>query len=139
MKVTLQLPEPIGEELHKLPDRDAFVSAAVAKALEDRRRGEHSKNTSRPRTGRRLAPSEVSELNLPPITDRERELAWRRSHQDELQSRFAGQWVVLEGEEVVAASEDAARAVETAREKGVAVPFVFYVGRSRPDVVYLGL
>jgi hypothetical protein len=109
MRVTLRLPEPIGEELRKPPDRDAFVSEAVAKALEGRRRAERSKSTSRPRTGRRLDPAEVSELKLPPITDRNRELAWRRAHQDELQGRFAGQWVVLEGEEVVAASEDAAR------------------------------
>ena len=80
----------------------------------------------------------MSELKLPPIKDRKRELAWRRSHLDELQSRFAGQWVVLEGEEVVASSEDAARAIETARASGIAVPFVFFVERSRPGVVHLG-
>ena len=91
MKLTLQLPEPVGQELLNLPDRDAFVSDAVARALKDRRRTERARRSSSPRTGRRLDPSEVSELKLPPIKDRERELAWRRSHLDELRSRFAGQ------------------------------------------------
>jgi hypothetical protein len=75
------------------------------KALEDRRRGDRSKTPPRHRTGRRLDPSEVRELKLPPFSDRNRELALRRSHQAELQSRFAGQWVVLDGEEVMAAAD----------------------------------
>lgn len=139
MKVTLQLPEPVGEELLRLPDRDAFVSDAVARALEDRRRRGRAGSSSKPRTGRRLNPSEASELGLPPLKDRKRELAWRRSHQEELQDRFAGQWIVLEGEKVVASNEDAAQAVEIARAKGITVPFVFYVERPRPGVVHLGL
>ena len=139
MKVTLQLPESVGRELLRLPDRDTFVSLTVAKALEERRLKARSKGRGRPRTGRRLNPSEERALQLPQIKSRKREIAWRRSHQHELQSRFEGQWVVLEGEEVVAASQDAARAVEEARAKGVAIPYLFYVDRPRPGVVHLGL
>ena len=91
-----------------------------------------------PRGGRRS--SKGDDHRPPPLDDRKREDAWRRSHRDLLQARFAGQWVVLEGEEVMAHSENAARAVEKARAKGVAVPFVFYVEPPRqPGVVRLGL
>lgn len=138
MKVILQLPEPVGRELLRLPDRDAFASLVVAKALEERRRSAESRAET-PRTGRRLDPSEERALRLPAPRSRDRELAWRRDHQKELQSRFAGQWVVLEGEDVVASSPDAARAVEEARAKGVPVPYVFYVDQTRPGVVQLGL
>ena len=142
MKMTIQLPEPVGRELLGLPDREAFVSSAVARALElkrARQRPPVPDGPGRARTGRRLDPSEVRELGLPPLNNREREIAWRHSHRDELQRRFAGQWVVLEGEEIVAHSEDAAQAVEEARGKGIAVPFVFYVDRPRPGVFRLGL
>jgi hypothetical protein len=142
MKMTIQLPEPVGRELLALPDREAFVSSAVVKALEvrrARRRPSASGGPGRARAGRRLDPSQERELGLPALNSREREIAWRHLHQEELQRRFAGQWVVLEGEEIVAHSEDAAEAVEDARAKGVAVPFVFYVDRPRPGVFRLGL
>ncbi|MCP3958381.1 MAG: hypothetical protein GY719_11060 [bacterium] len=139
MKLTLQVPESVGRELLRLPDRDTFVSRTVAKALEERRQRARSEGRGSARIGRRLDPSEERTLRLPRIKNRKREIAWRRSHQQELQSRFEGQWVVLEGEEVVAASQDAARAVEEARAKGIAIPYVFFVDRPRPGVVQLGL
>jgi len=137
MKVTLQLPDPLGRELQRLPDRDDFASFALRRALEERRR-ELSATTARKR-GRLLDPAEVRELGLPPAKSRERELAWRRAHREELQERFAGQWVVLEGEKVVAASPNAAEAAEQARTQGVSVPFIFYVDEARPGVVDLGM
>ncbi len=140
MKLTLQLPEPVGQELLGLPDRDVFVTSVVTKALEDRRRAaRNAKPPAPPRTGRRLEPSELRELRAPSPKSRERELAWRSSHREELQARFADQWVVLEGQEIVAASPDAAQAVEQARRQGVALPYVFYVDRHRPGVAQLGL
>lgn len=139
MELTIQLPEPVGQELLRLPDRDAFVGSAIARALEERRRTQDGRNSTRPRTGRRLDPSEVRELNLPQPKARDRELAWRQSNHEMLRSRFAGQWVVLEGEEIVAHGKDAARAVEEARAKGISTPFVFFVEGLRPDVVRMGL
>ncbi len=89
---------------------------------------------------RREAPPEVREHQLPPLNSREREHAWRRSHRELLQGRYADQWVVLEGEEIMAHGGDAAKAVEQARAKGVAAPYVFYVQPPRPPgVVRLGL
>ncbi len=61
---------------------------------------------------------------------RHRELEWRRSHRDQLRA-YAGQWVVLEGEEIVAHGNTMARPVEQARSQGIRIPYVFYVEESR--------
>ena len=62
---------------------------------------------------------------------RQREFEWMRMHADEMR-RLAGQWVVFEGEQLVAHGKNAARVVASARRKGVAVPLVFFV--EPPDV-----
>jgi hypothetical protein len=118
MELTLVLPESIGRQVRRLPDPNRFIVEVLARALRDR---------------------EVADPA--PLPDsREREDAWRNSNREFLQSHFVGEWVVLEGEEIVAHSEDAAQAVGEARSKGVAVPFVFYVEPPRePGVVRLGL
>lgn len=69
---------------------------------------------------------------------REREDAWCRSHPDILR-RFAGQWLVLEGEEIMAHGQDPAQLVKEARAKGVRIPYVFYVETPHPGVVKMGL
>ena len=70
---------------------------------------------------------------------RERELRWLRTHREDLR-KFAGQWIVIESEEIVARGPDAAEVVREARSKGVRVPFVYRVEGSRPKgVVYMGL
>ena len=92
------------------------------------------------RSNAREEPSKPSDNRLPPLNRRDREHAWRRSNRAVLQERFAGHWVVLEGEEIVAHGKDAVRAVEEAKTKGVVVPYVFYVQPPRPPgVVRLGL
>jgi Family of unknown function (DUF5678) len=69
---------------------------------------------------------------------REREDAWLRSHPDVFRS-YAGQWLVVEGEQVVAHGKDPARLVKDARARGVRIPYVFYVEPPRPGVVRLGM
>jgi hypothetical protein len=72
-------------------------------------------------------------------THRQREFEWMRTHVDEMR-RLAGQWVVVEGEEVVAHGKNALRVAAGARRKGIAVPFIFYV--EPPDAepgAYFGL
>lgn len=59
-------------------------------------------------------------------THRQREFEWMRAHADEMR-RFAGHWVVIEGEELVGHGKNALRVVAGARRKGIAVPFIFYV------------
>jgi ribosomal protein L19 len=72
------------------------------------------------------------------LTGRSRELAWREANKDELQA-FAGEWVVLEGEQIVAHGPDPAELVAAARRSGVPVPYVFFVDRPQIDVVKIGL
>ncbi len=69
---------------------------------------------------------------------REREDVWCRSH-PEILRRYAGQWLVVEGEQIVAHGEDPARLVKLARAQGVRIPYVFYVEKPRSGVVRLGL
>ena len=57
---------------------------------------------------------------------RAREREWRRELAQELR-RFAGEWVVVEGERVVSHGTDAGAAVASARAEGVPVPYVFFV------------
>lgn len=103
----------------------------LSRALLDRRQ---------PRPCRREEPSKALDQQLPPLNRREREHAWRRSHRELLQGRYADQWVVLEGEEIVAHGRNAVQAVEEARAKGVPAPYVFYVQPPRPPgVVRVGL
>ena len=74
----------------------------------------------------------------PRARHRQVEQEWRRSHQDVLLT-YADQWVVLEGEKIVAHGEDPAELVELARAKGIDVPYVFYVDPPRPGIVKIGL
>lgn len=74
----------------------------------------------------------------PASRHRQKEHEWRRTHREELQA-FAGQWVVLDGEQIIAHGEDPARLVETAREKGIGTPYIFRVEPPSPNTVKIGL
>lgn len=69
-----------------------------------------------------------SHSGSPTLGHRTRELEWRRTHGEVLRN-FAGQWVVLEGEEIVAHGKDPQQVVVEARAKGIRVPYIFYVGK----------
>jgi hypothetical protein len=75
----------------------------------------------------------------PATRRRERERLWRQTHRAELQ-QFVGQWIVLEGEQVVARGADPVEVVREARAKGIRGPFVHRVQRGRTKGEgYLGL
>jgi hypothetical protein len=72
-------------------------------------------------------------------THRQREFEWIETHADEMR-RLAGEWVVLEGDQLVAHGKNAARVFATAKRKGIAVPFVFYVEPPAVEgTVHIGL
>ena len=132
MEMKIRLPEPVAEAVLQLPDPDAFVRRAVTEALAVQQRRTSRQNRSHS--------DEAAHDTAPPLNGRKREDVWRRANRDYLQRYFSGQWVVLEGEEIVASSKNAAEAVGEARTKGVAVPFVFFVEPPRPPgVVRIGL
>jgi hypothetical protein len=75
----------------------------------------------------------------PATRRRERELLWLQTHRAELQ-QFVGQWIVLEGEQVVAHGADPVAVVREARAKGIGGPFVYRVQPERTKGEgYLGL
>lgn len=69
---------------------------------------------------------------------RQTELQWRRTHQDALRP-YLGQWVVLEGEQIVASGPSLAEVVLQARGKGVRIPYVFRVDYSDQNTATIGL
>ncbi len=78
-------------------------------------------------------------VKLEGVASRRRvELQWRQANRNLLRS-YAGQWVVLEGQRIVAAGPSLAEAVKRARENGVAVPYVFRVDESDQDVIRIGI
>ena len=70
---------------------------------------------------------------------RKRELAWRSGNAAVLQERYAGKWVVLEGEVLVAHGSSPTEVVRQARNKGIATPYVFWVEPERSDAATFGL
>lgn len=69
---------------------------------------------------------------------RSRELEWARTHKEVLR-QFAGQWVVLEGEELVTHGNNPLQVVTEARAKGVQVPYIFRVEIAAENEVRMGL
>lgn len=73
-----------------------------------------------------------------PPSHRHREIEWLRTHAAELRPHV-GEWVVLEGEEIIAHGADAQEVVAEARRRGIKMPYVFYVEPGEPGIAKLGL
>jgi hypothetical protein len=69
---------------------------------------------------------------------RTRELEWRRTHPEILKA-FEGEWIVIEGDEVVAHDREFTRVINQARSSGIPTPYVFFVEPKSEDVVNIGL
>ena len=63
-----------------------------------------------------------------PCKDRRAEMAWV-SHPD---LQYVGQWVVLEGSNVVASGPDGKALYQAVRDRGIESPFLFYVAPPSP-------
>ena len=66
------------------------------------------------------------------------ELEWRRTHPEILKS-FEDEWVVLEGEEIIAHGSNPIEVVAKARAEGIKTPYVFYVESFSEDISKMGL
>lgn len=67
---------------------------------------------------------------------RELELTYERTHPNAL-LKYAGRWIALEGETVVASSTNLTQTIADAQARGIKIPYVFYV--SADDTSELGL
>lgn len=65
-------------------------------------------------------------------------MAWRRAHEQELRE-LVGQWVIVEGDELIAHGPDPGALVAAARARGIRVPYVFFVEPSGESTAKLGL
>lgn len=69
---------------------------------------------------------------------RQRELDWRRTHPEVL-TRYQNEWVVLEGETIIAHGSNAAQVIRDAKSRGIQTPYIFFVERESDDSVRIGL
>jgi len=67
-----------------------------------------------------------SRVSEPAASYREPETTLRQTR-PELFAPYAGQWVVLEGEQIIARGRHLRRVLQRARSRGVPSPYVFYV------------
>jgi hypothetical protein len=77
-------------------------------------------------------------IDRPAQEFRAREMAWREAHPEEME-KFAGKWLAMEGEEIVACGDDPASVIAAARAKGHQIPYVFQVLAKQPDMAHMGL
>jgi hypothetical protein len=59
---------------------------------------------------------------------------WLETHIGELTSSIPGQWIILDGTQLVAYGPDYLEVLKEAREKGVTVPFVARIPTLHPSV-----
>jgi hypothetical protein len=83
-------------------------------------------------------PREKESQDLTARGHRARERDFRVAHPEAFRP-LAGQWVVLEGEEIVAHGHNASLVVAEARSRGIRVPYIFLVEDPEDDSVWIGL
>lgn len=71
-------------------------------------------------------PAKILATDLP-IRDRSREYAWLEQHRDE----YAGQYVMLDGDTLIAAGSNAKEVASLARERGIVGALLLYVEDSQ--------
>ena len=80
----------------------------------------------------------VDRVPSPTPSFRVRELAWRRAHPEAF-TGHQNEWVVLEGEEIIAHSADAADVIRHAKARGIRTPYIFFVEPEADNFVRIGL
>jgi hypothetical protein len=106
-------------------EHDLTVGQLVRRALKNVA-GRPDAASSRPR--RAGATGRGSRM---PSIRRTRELRWLAEHAEEL-AGYAGEWIILDGDELVAHAPDFLQALAEARRRGVRVPFVERIPSDQP-------
>jgi hypothetical protein len=73
-----------------------------------------------------------------PIGFRTVETEWMKKHPEKLRP-YAGEYVVVEGTKIVAHGIDAAAVIQTAKRRGVTIPFILFLEVPDPNVIRIGL
>ncbi|MEK6288064.1 MAG: DUF5678 domain-containing protein [Acidobacteriota bacterium] len=107
MSLMIDLPNELEQRLEAEAKRQGLSTDELARIMLEEKLKSEDQNGS-PGQPRVLA------RNLP-IKDRSREVQWLKKHRDE----YAGQWIALDGEKLVASGDDLKQVVSTARRLGV--------------------
>jgi hypothetical protein len=81
---------------------------------------------------------ETAQQERSPLPYRHRELEWLRTHKETLRE-LAGQWVVVEGETIIAHGDNPLHVVADARAKGIQIPYIIHLVVTKDDEVMIGL
>lgn len=108
MSLRIDLPNELEQRLEAEAKRQGLSPDALARILLEEQLTPEDQNgvSARPR---------VLAKNLP-IKDRASEVAWLQKHRDE----YAGQWIALDGETLVASGDDLKEVASVARRLGAA-------------------
>lgn len=106
--------ETILQQIEQLPLRE---QVRLEHLLEERRALPHLQSGKPPRDRR---------LPAKPMKDRTREMAWLATHQHE----YAGQWVALDGDHLIAASPNRLEISAAIKAAGVKLPLIHRIAAS---------
>jgi len=117
MTLTVDVPKELENKLQLEAERngvsrDEFVRFVLEEKLN-------------PKPTRPKFPSKIIATDLP-VRDRSREHDWLEKHRDE----YDGQWVVLDGNKLIAAGFDGKEVARKVRELGINGAYVVFVERS---------
>ncbi len=127
MILTIDVPKELENKLQLEAERngvsrDEFVRIVLEEKLN-------------PKPARPKFPSTIIVTDLP-LRDRSREHDWLEKHRDE----YDGQWVVLDGNKLIAAGFDGKEVARKVRELGInGVYVVFVEGSNRPRFISGGV
>lgn len=108
MSLHIDLPNELEQRLEAEAKRQGLSTDALAKIMLEEKLNPADQNggSAQPR---------VLAKNLP-IKDRASEVAWLQKHRDE----YAGQWIALDGEKLIASGDDLKEVASAARRLGAA-------------------
>jgi len=127
MILTVDVPKELENKLQLEAERNGVSRDEFVRIVLEEK---HNPKPARPKF-----PSKIIATDLP-LRDRSREHDWLEKHRDE----YDGQWVVLDGNKLIAAGFDGKEVARKVRELGInGVYVVFVEGSNRPRFISGGV
>lgn len=124
--------ENILAQANQLPttEREQLITALSRKPVNNHTA--ENNDVAQAETGKgKIPPARIIAVNVP-YNDRAKEYQWLKEHQRE----YIGQWVALDGDQLVAHGFNAKEVFAKADSLGIQSPFVLLV--EDPDISYIG-
>jgi hypothetical protein len=129
MTITIDVPTELEQRLEQASRQRGIGKAEFLRDLLEEKLG--SESVAPPF----VFPAQVVATDLP-VRDRTREHAWLEQHRDE----YAGLYVMLDGDTLIAAGPNAKEVASLARERGIVGALLLYVeGSQQPRSISGGL